>query len=145
MLCESNARRTRTFLWFGHGCSANRMPGEHGRYYGLGMDALVTVCSRNTDVTIYGLGMAALVTACSGSMNAKMAAQHLRSQGFDVPTWASLLGRDEAAAAPRSLWEGGLARARARDAFRRCAGGGRAPHRDRRKLPSSLAGPPSRG
>ena len=32
--------RTRTLLWFGHGCSVNRMQLEHGRYYGLGMDAV---------------------------------------------------------------------------------------------------------
>ena len=31
--------------WFGHGCSGNRMLLKHERYYGLGMDALVTVCS----------------------------------------------------------------------------------------------------
>ena len=41
---------------------------------------------------------------------AEQAAQHLRSQGFDAPPWASLLERDEAAAAPRSQWEGGLSR-----------------------------------
>ena len=47
---------------------------EHERYYGLGMDALVTVCSRNTSVRMqwqnsmlskhercYGMGMDALV------------------------------------------------------------------------------------
>ncbi|CAE7467695.1 NSF, partial [Symbiodinium pilosum] len=38
---------------------------------------------------------------------AEQAAQHLRSQGFDAPPWASLLERDEAAAASRSQWEGG--------------------------------------
>ena len=40
---------TRTELWFGHGCSDHRMPLEHERYYGLGMDALVIVCSWNTN------------------------------------------------------------------------------------------------
>ena len=62
---------------------------------------------------------------------AEQAAQHLRSQGFDARPWASLLERDEAAAAPRSVGgrpqpaglatRGGsfLAHARARDAFRR--------------------------
>ena len=49
---------------------------EHERYYGLGVDALVTVCSWNTNVIMvrmllehercYGLGMDALVTGCSG-------------------------------------------------------------------------------
>ena len=36
-------------MWFGHGCSNDRMLLEHGRYYGLGVEALVTVCSWNTD------------------------------------------------------------------------------------------------
>ena len=40
---------TRTLLWFEHGCTGNRMLSKHDRYYGLGMDALVTVCSRNTN------------------------------------------------------------------------------------------------
>ena len=31
-----------------HGCSGHRMLLEHERNYGLGMDALVTVCSWNT-------------------------------------------------------------------------------------------------
>ena len=58
------------------------MHSEHESYYGFGMDALVTVCSRSTNVTMfwawmlfdrmlseheryYGLGMDALVTVCS--------------------------------------------------------------------------------
>ena len=32
--------RTRTLLWFGHGCCGNRMQLEHGRDCGLGMDAV---------------------------------------------------------------------------------------------------------
>ena len=44
------ALETRTLLWFGHGCTGNRMLSKHERYYGLGMDALVAVCSRNTNV-----------------------------------------------------------------------------------------------
>ena len=36
---------TRTLLWFGHGCSSDRMLLEHERYYGLGMDALIIECS----------------------------------------------------------------------------------------------------
>ena len=39
------ALEIRTLLWFGHGCSGNRMLSKHERYYGLGMDALVIVCS----------------------------------------------------------------------------------------------------
>ena len=52
MLWLSDARGTRTFLWFGHGCSGYRMLREHERYYGLGMGALVTGCIRNTNVFI---------------------------------------------------------------------------------------------
>ena len=39
-------------LWFGDGCFRNRMLQEHERYSGCVMDALVTVCSRNTNVTM---------------------------------------------------------------------------------------------
>ena len=45
ILWLSYALGTRTLLWFGHGCSGYRMLLEHERYYGLGMDALVSVCS----------------------------------------------------------------------------------------------------
>ena len=41
---------TRTLSWFGHGRIGNRVLWEHERYHGLGMDALATVCSRNTNV-----------------------------------------------------------------------------------------------
>ena len=40
---------TRTELWFGHGCSDDRMRLEHERSFGLGMDALVIVCSWDTN------------------------------------------------------------------------------------------------
>ena len=87
LLWSPHALGTRTLLWCGHGCSVNRMQLEHGQYYGLGMDALVTVCPWNTDAIMfghrcsshrmllehglyYGLGMDALVTACSCSTNA---------------------------------------------------------------------------
>ena len=50
MLWSPYALGTRTLLWFGHGCSGNRMLSKHERYYGLGMDALVIVCSRNMNV-----------------------------------------------------------------------------------------------
>ena len=46
------ALETRTLLWFGHGCSSYRMLSKHERYYGLGMDVPVTVCSRNTNVVM---------------------------------------------------------------------------------------------
>ena len=40
MLCEPKAIGTRTLSWFGHGCCGKGMQLEHGRYYGLGMDAV---------------------------------------------------------------------------------------------------------
>ena len=49
MLWSAYALGTRTRLWFGHGCSGQRMLWEHERDYGLGMDALVIVCSWNTN------------------------------------------------------------------------------------------------
>ena len=45
MLWNPYALETRTLLWFGHGCPGNRMLLKRERYHGLGMDALVTVCS----------------------------------------------------------------------------------------------------
>ena len=104
MLWSPCALGTRTELWFGHGCSGQRMLLEHERSYGLGMDALVSVCSRNTNgITVwawmlwspyalgtrtelwfghgcsgqrmlleherdYDLGMDALVSVCSGTL-----------------------------------------------------------------------------
>ena len=77
---------TRTLLWFGHGCSSDRMLLEHERYYGLGMDALIIECSATRmsfwfghgcysyrmlleHKRYYGLGMDATVTVCSWSTN----------------------------------------------------------------------------
>ena len=71
MLWSPYALGTRTELSFGHGCFGRRMLFEHERNYGLGMDALVTVCSWNTN-GIYGLGMDALVTVCSWNTNGIM-------------------------------------------------------------------------
>ena len=50
VLSWPSALGTRTLLWFEHGCSHDHMLLEHERYYGLGMDALVSVCSWNTNV-----------------------------------------------------------------------------------------------
>ena len=47
------ALRARKRLWFGHGCKGNRMLVEHEGDYGLGMDALVTVCSWNMKEIMY--------------------------------------------------------------------------------------------
>ena len=49
MLWSADALGTRTELWFGHGCSGHRMLLEHKRNYDLGMDALVSRCSWNTN------------------------------------------------------------------------------------------------
>ena len=49
MLWSSYALGTRTRSWSGHGRSAARMLSEHERYNGLGMDALLIVCSWNTN------------------------------------------------------------------------------------------------
>ena len=50
MLWSPYAFQTPTLLRFGDGCSGHRRLSKRERYYGLGMDALVTVCSRNTNV-----------------------------------------------------------------------------------------------
>ena len=50
MHLSSYALGTRTLLWFGHGRTIFGMLSENERYCGLGMDALVIVCSRNTNV-----------------------------------------------------------------------------------------------
>ena len=87
---------SRTELWFGHGCSGHRMLLEPERNHGFGMDALVTVCSGNTNGAMiwawmlwfghgcsghrmllepernYGLGMDALFTVCSWNLNGIM-------------------------------------------------------------------------
>ena len=50
MLWSPYALGTRTEVWFGHGCSGEPARSEHEPYYGLGMDALVSVCTRNMNV-----------------------------------------------------------------------------------------------
>ena len=82
-------RGPRTLLWCGHGCTGHRVLVDHERYYGVGMDALVTVCSWTTNVIMgwawstghrvlvdheryYGVGKDALVTVCSWTTNVIM-------------------------------------------------------------------------
>ena len=108
VLWSPYALGTASLLWFGHGCSGHRMLWEHERYHDLGMGALVTVCSGNTNVIMiwawvlwspyalgtrtllwfghgcsghgmlweheryHDLGMGALVTVCSGNTNVIM-------------------------------------------------------------------------
>ena len=87
MLWQPYALGTRTLSWFGHGRIANHMLSEHERYHGLGMDALATVCSWNTNVIMvwawahrqpYALGTRTLSWfghACSGN---RMLSEHER-------------------------------------------------------------------
>ena len=108
MLWSAYAVGTRTEVRFGHGCAGQRMLLEHERNYGLGMDAVVSVCSWNTNGIMvwawmlwsayalgtrtelwfwhgccgqrmllehernYGLGMDAVVNVCSWNMNGIM-------------------------------------------------------------------------
>ena len=89
MLWSTYALGTRTELWFGPGCSGQRMILERERNYGLGMDALVSVCSWNTNgimvrawmlCSAYDLGTRtelwfghdALLSVCSWNTNAIM-------------------------------------------------------------------------
>ena len=53
MLWSPYALGTRMELWFGHGCSRHHMPLERERNYGLGMDALVTICSWNANRMVW--------------------------------------------------------------------------------------------
>ena len=70
MLWCTHALETQRLLWFGHGCYGEVMLLEHERYYDLGMDALVIVCSRNE--RYYGLGIDALVGVCPWNTNVIM-------------------------------------------------------------------------
>ena len=84
---------------------------EHGRDYGLGMDALVSVCSWNTNEIMvwawmlyshrrlweherdYGLGMDALVSVCSWNTN-------------EIMVWALMLWSAYALGTRTRLWFG---------------------------------------
>ena len=89
MLWVSYALETRTLLWLGHGCSGERMLSKHERYYDLGMDALVSVCSRNTNVTMiwawmlwlaYALETRTLLCFGPGCSGYRMLSKH---EGYD--------------------------------------------------------------
>ena len=74
-------------LWFGHGCSSDRMLLEHERSYGLGMDAPVTVCPSDRMLLeherSYGLGMDA--------PSDRMLLEHERYYGLGMMVWAWML------------------------------------------------------
>ena len=93
MLWYSYALKTRTLLWVGHGCSGNRMLSKHERYYGLGMDALVLVCSRNTNVIMgwawmlwysYALETRTLLWVGHGCSGNRMLSKNERSCGLGM-------------------------------------------------------------
>ena len=84
MLCYSYALETRTELWFWHGCSGNRMLYEHERYCDFGMDALVSVYSR--DERNYDFGMDALVIACFRNTNVIMFLAWMLWQSYALGT-----------------------------------------------------------
>ena len=80
------------------------MLSKHGRYYGLGMDALVSGCSRNTHVNHYGSGKDALVRGCSRNMNVimvghgcssdRLLAKHERYYGLDMDAMLTVCSRN---------------------------------------------------
>ena len=93
ILWSSYALGTRTLLWFGHGCSGHRMLSEHERHYGLGMDALVIVCSRNTNVIVvwawmlwspYALGTRTTLWSGHGCSGHRMLSEHERYCGLGM-------------------------------------------------------------
>ena len=87
MLWSAYALGTRTLLWFGHGCFGQRMLSEHEHYYGLSMDALVSVCPRNTNAIMvwawmlwsaYALGTRTLLWFEHGCFGQRMPSEHER-------------------------------------------------------------------
>ena len=84
---------TRTESWFGHGCSGHRMLLEHERSHGLGMGALDTVCSWNTNGvmvwawvhwTPYALGTRTESWFGHGCSGHRMLLEHERSHGLGM-------------------------------------------------------------
>ena len=88
-----------TLSWFGHGCSGNRVLGEHERYHGLGMDALATVCSGNTNVIMvwawaqwqpYALGTRTLSWFGHGCSGNRMLLEQERYHGLGTDAVAAV-------------------------------------------------------
>ena len=103
MLWQPYALGTRTLSWFGHGRIANRMLLEHERYHGLGMDALATVCSRNTNVIMvwawahrqpYALGTRTLSWFGHGCSGNRMLLEHERYHGLGMDALATVCSRN---------------------------------------------------
>ena len=103
MLWSAYAPGTRTLLWFRHGCFGQRMLLEHERYYGLGMDALVSVCSWNTNVIMvcawmlwsaYALGTRTLLWFEHGCFGQRMLSEHQRYYGLRMDALVSVCSRN---------------------------------------------------
>ena len=89
--------------WFRHGCLGQRMLSEHERYYGFGMDALVSVCSRNTNFILvlawmlwsaYALGTRTLFWFWHGCFGQRMLSEHERYYGFGMDALVSVCSRN---------------------------------------------------
>ena len=99
MLWSAYALGTRTELWFGHGCSGHRMLLEPEWNYGFGMDALVSVCSWNTNGIMvwawmlwsaYALGTRTELWFGHGCSGQRMLLEHERNYGFGVDALVSV-------------------------------------------------------
>ena len=114
MLWSPYALGKQTELWCWHGCSGQRMLLEHEPNHGLRMDALVSVCSWNTNRimvcawmlwSVYALGTRteswfALVTVCPGTRTElwfwhgcsddRMLLEHERNYGFGMVALVSV-------------------------------------------------------
>ena len=109
MLWSSYALGTRTRLWFGHGCSGHCMLLEHERDYGLGMDALVIVCSGNTNEIMvwawmlwssYALGTRTRLWFGHGCSGQRMLLEQERDYGLGMRLWFG-----HGCSGQRMLWE----------------------------------------
>ena len=110
-------------------CSGYRMLWEHERYYGLGMDAPVVVCSWNTNVILvwawmlrlsYALGTRTLLWFGHGCSGYRMLLEHERYYGLGmdarvivccgntnvIRVWAWMLGLSYALGTRTLLWFG---------------------------------------
>ena len=99
MLWSAYALGTRTELWFGHGCSGQRMLLQHERNYGLGLDALLSVCSWNTNgimvrawilCSAYALGTRTELWFGHGCSGQRMILEHERNFGSGLDALVSV-------------------------------------------------------
>ena len=93
MLWQPYALGTRTLSWFGHGRSGNRVLVDYESYNDLGMDALATVCSWNTNVIMvwawmhwqpYALGTPTLSWFGHGRSGNRVLVEHERYYGWGM-------------------------------------------------------------